>query len=211
MRELDSGTPPEPRAGGARVRVPGGGRKALVDRDPGLVAALERLLDPCLRMGVARRREYRTRAVGMSGRNRARALGRQTPLAAAVDDSAGADFPCREASRRDAAARRDVKSHGTARDDWARSQPCRIVQHVTPIRRRQEEWNDPRCETDPWTRSSARIVLAGSVDPSGMRGRQRRGGAPSKSVHSRVGRAGRRCFGSVGTRRSRLASTPGTN
>ena len=49
VRELDSGTPPEPRAGEARVRAPGGGRKALVDRDPGLVKALERLLDPFTR------------------------------------------------------------------------------------------------------------------------------------------------------------------
>ena len=45
VRELDLARPPEPRAGGARVRAPGGGRKALVDRDPGLVQALEHLLD----------------------------------------------------------------------------------------------------------------------------------------------------------------------
>ena len=49
VRELDSATPPEARAGGPRVRAPGGGRKALVDRDPGLVKALERLLDPFTR------------------------------------------------------------------------------------------------------------------------------------------------------------------
>ena len=46
VRELDSATPPQPRAGGARVRAPGGGRKALTERDLGLVTALEHLLDP---------------------------------------------------------------------------------------------------------------------------------------------------------------------
>ena len=49
VRELDSATPRAPRAGGARVRAPGGGRKALTDRDPGLVKALEDLLDPFTR------------------------------------------------------------------------------------------------------------------------------------------------------------------
>ena len=49
VRELDSATPLEPRAVGMRVRAPGGGRKALADRDPGLVKALEHLLDPFTR------------------------------------------------------------------------------------------------------------------------------------------------------------------
>ena len=49
VRELDSATPPAPQAGVARVRAPGGGRKALADRDPGLVKALEYLLDPFTR------------------------------------------------------------------------------------------------------------------------------------------------------------------
>ena len=49
VRELDSATPPAPRAGGARVRALGGGRKALTDRDPGLVKALVHLLDPFTR------------------------------------------------------------------------------------------------------------------------------------------------------------------
>ena len=49
VRELDSAPRPEARAGRPRVRAPGGGRKALVDRDPGLVKALERLLDPFTR------------------------------------------------------------------------------------------------------------------------------------------------------------------
>ena len=49
VRELDSATPPVPRAGASRVRAPGGGRKALTDRDPGLVKALEHLLDPFTR------------------------------------------------------------------------------------------------------------------------------------------------------------------
>ena len=49
VRELDSATPPAPRAGGARVRALGAGRKALTDRDPGLVKALEHLLDPFTR------------------------------------------------------------------------------------------------------------------------------------------------------------------
>ena len=48
VRALESATPPAPRAG-VRVRAPGGGRKALVDRDPGLVQALEHLLDPFTR------------------------------------------------------------------------------------------------------------------------------------------------------------------
>ena len=46
VRELDSATPLAPRA---RIRAPGGGRKALTDRDPGLVKALEDLLDPFTR------------------------------------------------------------------------------------------------------------------------------------------------------------------
>ena len=49
VRELDSATPPVPRAVASRVRAPGGGRKALTDRDPGLVKALEHLLDPFTR------------------------------------------------------------------------------------------------------------------------------------------------------------------
>ena len=49
VRELDSSTPPAPRAGGARIRAPGGGRKTVAERDPGLVKALEHLLDPFTR------------------------------------------------------------------------------------------------------------------------------------------------------------------
>ena len=49
VRELDSGTPLKPREGGARVRAAGGGRKTLVEHDPGLVKALEHLLDPFTR------------------------------------------------------------------------------------------------------------------------------------------------------------------
>ena len=50
LKELDSGEPaalaPQ---GRARLRSPGGGRKALTERDPGLVSALERQLDPLTR------------------------------------------------------------------------------------------------------------------------------------------------------------------
>ena len=54
VRELDSATSPAPRAGGAPIRAPGGGRKAATERDPGLVKALERLLDPFTRGRPAR-------------------------------------------------------------------------------------------------------------------------------------------------------------
>ena len=49
VRELDSATSPAPRVGGARIRAPGGGRKAVTERDPGLIKALEHLLDPFTR------------------------------------------------------------------------------------------------------------------------------------------------------------------
>ena len=50
LKELDSGEPTahEPK-GSARLRSPGGGRKTLATRDPGLVGALERQLDPLTR------------------------------------------------------------------------------------------------------------------------------------------------------------------
>ena len=50
LKDLDSGEPAAyaPK-GGARLRSPGGGRKALTERDPGLVSALERQLDPLTR------------------------------------------------------------------------------------------------------------------------------------------------------------------
>lgn len=44
VAELD-----EPVAPSGRVRRPGGGRKRLTERDPGLVAALEALVDPATR------------------------------------------------------------------------------------------------------------------------------------------------------------------
>ena len=47
LKELDSGEPASPRP--ARLRSPGAGRKALTERDPGLVSALERQLDPVTR------------------------------------------------------------------------------------------------------------------------------------------------------------------
>ena len=47
LKELDSGEPAAPRP--ARLRSPGAGRKALTTRDPGLVSALERQLDPVTR------------------------------------------------------------------------------------------------------------------------------------------------------------------
>ena len=47
LKELDSGEPASPRP--ARLRSPGAGRKALSERDPGLVSALERQLDPLTR------------------------------------------------------------------------------------------------------------------------------------------------------------------
>ena len=49
VRELDSSTPPAAPAGGARIRAPGGGPKTVTERDPGLVKALEHLLDPFTR------------------------------------------------------------------------------------------------------------------------------------------------------------------
>ena len=48
LKELDSGAPAA-RAPAGRLRSPGGGRKALRERDPGLAAALERQLDPVTR------------------------------------------------------------------------------------------------------------------------------------------------------------------
>ena len=48
LRELDSGEA-QPMSPGARRRRPGGGRKALTVRDPGLADALERELDPVTR------------------------------------------------------------------------------------------------------------------------------------------------------------------
>ena len=79
VRELDSGTRPELLAGGSRVRAPGGGRKALVDHDPGLVKALERLLDPFTgetRRGhcagpAAARRAWRSNCGGRASSQRA--------------------------------------------------------------------------------------------------------------------------------------------
>ena len=47
LRELESGAASPAPAG--RLRGPGGGRKALAERDPGLVGALERELDPVTR------------------------------------------------------------------------------------------------------------------------------------------------------------------
>ena len=47
LRELESGASASARPG--RLRSPGGGRKALAERDPGLVGALERELDPVTR------------------------------------------------------------------------------------------------------------------------------------------------------------------
>ena len=47
LKELDSGEPASARP--ARLRSPGAGRKALTERDPGLVRALERQLDPVTR------------------------------------------------------------------------------------------------------------------------------------------------------------------
>ena len=50
LKELDSGEPaPQGPARSGRLRSPGGGRKALTERDPGLVSALERQLDPVTR------------------------------------------------------------------------------------------------------------------------------------------------------------------
>ena len=50
LKELDSGEPAaHAPQGGARLRSPGGGRKALTEHDPGLVSALERQLDPLTR------------------------------------------------------------------------------------------------------------------------------------------------------------------
>ncbi|MDD9996799.1 MAG: ISAzo13 family transposase [Rhodospirillaceae bacterium] len=50
LKELDSGEPvAHGPKGSARLRSPGGGRKALTTRDPGLVSALERQLDPLTR------------------------------------------------------------------------------------------------------------------------------------------------------------------
>ena len=50
LKELDSGAPAAGApAGGGRQRGPGGGRKSLTERDPGLADALERLLDPTTR------------------------------------------------------------------------------------------------------------------------------------------------------------------
>ena len=50
LKELDAGGPAaHAPKGRARLRSPGGGRKALTERDPGLVSALERQLDPLTR------------------------------------------------------------------------------------------------------------------------------------------------------------------
>ena len=48
LRELEPGAPAAPRPAG-RQRSPGGGRKALTERDPGLAGALERELEPVTR------------------------------------------------------------------------------------------------------------------------------------------------------------------
>jgi len=45
MREIEEGTPLAP----GRIRRPGAGRKKIVARDPGLLGALERLIDPATR------------------------------------------------------------------------------------------------------------------------------------------------------------------
>src|SRR6516165_10360451 len=51
LKELDlEGTAPTRKAGGGhRVRRPGGGRRPLADRDPKLLHALEKLVDPVTR------------------------------------------------------------------------------------------------------------------------------------------------------------------
>jgi len=68
LRELDSGAPPT-----GRVRRPGGGRKPLTATDPGLLAALEALVDPVTRgdpMSALRwtSKSTRTLAVELTGR-----------------------------------------------------------------------------------------------------------------------------------------------
>lgn len=49
LREVQSGVASPARAAGDRLRRPGGGRKSLVERDPELLAALDRKLDPVSR------------------------------------------------------------------------------------------------------------------------------------------------------------------
>ena len=49
LREVRSGAPGRARSPGGRLRRPGGGRKSLVERDPDLLAALDRLLEPVTR------------------------------------------------------------------------------------------------------------------------------------------------------------------
>ncbi len=83
LRELESGAAPT-----GRVRRPGGGRKALTATDPGLLAALEALVDPATRgdpMSALRWTSKSTPHVGR-GADRARPSGQFVHRRAADDE-----------------------------------------------------------------------------------------------------------------------------